>query len=83
MPYRVDLEDEAKDQLRRLPPQIALRVRERLRDIEADPRSRALKLKGELGYRVRAGDYRILFDIDDHSQTVSVWRIAHRGRAYR
>lgn len=41
------------------------------------------KLEGSEGYRLRAGDYRILFTIDDRTKTVTVYRIRHRRDAYR
>lgn len=34
-------------------------------------------------WRVRVGDYRVLFEIDDPAQAVLVFRLAHRREAYR
>ena len=41
------------------------------------------KLKGYLGWRVRVGDYRIVYEIDDASRTVTVLRVGHRKEIYR
>jgi len=41
------------------------------------------KLKGYLGWRVRVGDHRIVYEIDDTSRTVTVLRVGHRKEIYR
>jgi len=41
-----------------------------------------LKLTGEEGYRIRAGDYRILYRIDDASKRIFIYRIKHRKDVY-
>ncbi len=41
-----------------------------------------LKLTGEEGYRIRAGDYRVLYRVDDASKRIYIYRIKHRKDAY-
>ena len=41
------------------------------------------KLTREEGYRIRAGDFRILYRIDDPAKEVIIYRIKHRKEAYR
>jgi len=41
------------------------------------------KLRGTTGYRLRVGVYRILYDVDDPSRVVTVYRVKHRREAYR
>lgn len=48
-----------------------------------DPYRGAVKLEGVDGYRVRVGDYRILFHVIEQTKTVLVWRIGHRREVYR
>jgi len=43
----------------------------------------AQKLRGQAGFRVRVGEYRVMFDVDDDSQILSVLRVRHRREAYR
>jgi mRNA interferase RelE/StbE len=43
----------------------------------------AKKLKGSADYRLRVGPYRILYDINDETSTVTVYRVKHRREAYR
>jgi mRNA interferase RelE/StbE len=52
--------------------------------LEREPRPiGCIKLKDKNGYRIRIGDYRILYEIDDAVKEVSVYKIAHRKEAYR
>lgn len=53
--------------------------------LEADPRRRgAKKLTGfEHQWRIRVGEYRVLYEIDDDQRLVHIYRIAHRSEAYR
>ncbi len=49
-----------------------------------DPRpAGAVKLAGRGDYRVRVGDYRIVYAVDDDERLVIVARIAHRREVYR
>jgi mRNA interferase RelE/StbE len=58
------------------------RIAQALRKLEkAPPEGDIKKLEGRDGYRVRIGDYRILFDIEN--DTVSIYKIAPRGQAYK
>ena len=43
----------------------------------------ALKLTAEEGYRLRIGDYRVLYRVDDASSTMFIHRVKHRREAYR
>ena len=41
------------------------------------------KLSGDLGYRIRIGDYRILYTVDKSIQIVEIYKIGHRKDVYR
>jgi mRNA interferase RelE/StbE len=83
--YRVKLGSRAAKDADRLPDSIWQRVLAALRVLQETPRPRdSLKLKGIEGlYRLRVGDYRALYDIDDDEQLVIVLRIQHRREACR
>lgn len=85
MRYRLRLKPSAEKEMRRLPAQILRRVHLRILRLGEDPRPRASrKLEGaEDRYRLRVGDYRVLYAIDDDTETVTVYAIAHRREAYR
>lgn len=84
MSYSVELESRAKRELLDLPRKLQRRVADILDDLAANPRPMgAKKLTNQEGYRVRSGDYRILYVIDDRSRVVRIYRIGHRREIYR
>ncbi len=55
-----------------------------MRELAAKPRPvGAEKLSGQDLYRVRQGNYRVLYEIADHYRTVTVFKIGHRREVYR
>ena len=85
MTYTVQLTASAKKALGRMPPDIRERLTLAVAALRSDPRPPGVvKLTGEDNvYRVRVGDYRILYEIHDNSLIVIVVKIAHRRDAYR
>jgi mRNA interferase RelE/StbE len=83
--YRVTLTVAAVKERGRLDSAVRGRVDEMLKGLRDEPRPAGVKkLAGsKLDWRVRIGDYRILYEIDDTEQLVTVWRIAHRREVYR
>ena len=82
--YRVDLSGRAEKDLDRLPPRGAARVIAALRRLAEDPRpAGASKLVAVEGYRLRVGEYRIVYDVDDTAQVATVYRVRHRREVYR
>ena len=82
--YRINLKRSAEKELERLPDKIHDRIVHRLLLLKNDPRPQnAKKLRGREGYRIRVGDYRILYIIDDENKIVEIYSIAHRREAYR
>ena len=59
------------------------RIIKEIRGLTREPRPvGCLKLTGEEGYRLRVGDYRVLYRIDDPSKRVYLYRVKHRKDAY-
>ena len=82
--HRIDLSRRAEKDLDRLPPRGAARVIAALRGLANEPRPPgASKLVAVEGYRVRVGEYRIVYDVDDAAEVVTVYRIGHRREVYR
>jgi mRNA interferase RelE/StbE len=83
--YALLIKRSAERDLRRLPRALFERVNERILSLRDDPRPHGVrKLVGALeGWRIRVGDYRILYQIDDDAQTVTIVRVKHRREAYR
>ena len=85
MSYQVDIAPAAQRDVKRLPPEIVRKVDAAMLELEQTPRPHGCtKLEGsEDEYRVRVGDYRILYVIDDKAKLVTIARVRHRRDAYR
>ncbi len=83
--YRIELKPSAVKTLAAIPKPDRLRIARRIDALADDPRpDGAVKLAGEDDlYRVRAGDYRIVYQIQDRVLLVLVVRIGHRRDVYR
>jgi len=84
--FNVELSRAAERDLLGLPSSMIHRVDAALSRMKEEPRPvGALKLHGktENGWRVRVGDYRILYTIDVGTMTVRVYRIEHRQSVYK
>jgi mRNA interferase RelE/StbE len=83
--YRVALASSAEKELHGLPKKAIARIMLRLEQLESAPRPPGCKkLKGgDYEWRIRVGDYRIVYVIDDVAKTVDVTRIAHRREVYQ
>lgn len=82
MIYRLDFSDEALMQLRALPREQRRRIGQRLDALQQDLRGDVKKLAGQAGrYRLRVGDYRILFALE--KDLIFVHLVKDRKDAYR
>lgn len=85
MVYTVEFSSGAERDFRKLAREIQLRLRPRIDALADHPRpAGAKKLSGghEL-WRIRVGDYRIVYELRDRILVVLVVRVAHRREAYR
>lgn len=82
--YEVILSNRVEKALEKLPGKVYERVLRALRNLAGDPRPvGSLKLRGSELRRVRVGDYRIIYGVDDESRGVTIVKIAHRRESYR
>jgi mRNA interferase RelE/StbE len=82
--YRVILSRRARKNLDALPDDTAARVLARLEDLQANPRPADVKkLKGREGWRIRVGDYRVIYSINDRELLILIVQVGHRGDVYR
>jgi mRNA interferase RelE/StbE len=81
--YRVEIAETAAKSIAKLHSQVALRVRNAILGLAENPRPHGVKkLQGEDAYRLRVGDYRIVYMIDDRRVLVIVIRVGHRSDIY-
>lgn len=84
-PYRVEIARRAVKALATLPRKEQQRVRAAIDLLAANPRPPGgVAMAGEVGvYRVRVGDYRIVYEVFDDRLVVHVVRVGHRREVYR
>ena len=85
MKYSVSLSRQADKAIHKFPTNIIKRIATQIDELEEHPRpSGCIKLQDtKEKYRIRVGDYRILYSIDDEQKCVLIHRIVHRREAYR
>ena len=85
MAYRLAIRPAAERDLRALTAGTLPRVDARIQDLADNPRPHGTEhLRGpQGGFRLRVGDYRILYDADDTQQMVIIGRVRHRRDVYR
>ncbi|MCK6438686.1 MAG: type II toxin-antitoxin system RelE/ParE family toxin [Planctomycetes bacterium] len=87
MPYHVKVLPHAERSFRKLKKTHSRLCKEIqsyiLNDLPNDPRPHGHKKLSVGGYRIRFGDYRLLYNIDDDAKTVYIADVLHRSDAYR
>ena len=82
--YEVVLEHAAERDLKGLPAIVFQRVIQHVKALADNPRPPGCrKITGSEGsWRIRVGDYRIIYEIDDKARVVRIMRVRHRREAY-
>lgn len=82
--YRVFLKPGVEEDLRRIPKRDIRRIDKRILSLSAEPRPDGCKkLAGKDQYRIRQGNYRILYSVDDENLSVIIYKVQHRREVYR
>ncbi len=83
MSYEVGIVRSAEKEMDRLPGTVHARLSKRILSLQDNPRPRGVrKLSGREEYRLRVGDYRILYLIDDRNRVVTILAVGHRQEVY-
>jgi mRNA interferase RelE/StbE len=81
--YTVLLTKKAEKQLDKLPDNIAEPIIEAINDLADNPRPVGYKnLKKRDGYRIRIGDYRVIYEVFDNELVIDVIKLGHRKDIY-
>lgn len=85
MLYEIVILSPAVHALKKIPNPDKERIRQRIRALAENPRPAGIKkiLGDEDLYRIRSGDYRIVYQIEDNVLLVLVVRVAHRKDVYK
>lgn len=82
----VTYEKEALKALQKMQPQVAKRIRDKITELAKTPyaeNNNASKLQGREGYRLRVGDWRVIYELKEAELIVMVLDIRPRGGAYK
>jgi mRNA interferase RelE/StbE len=84
--YKIIFAKEAQKTLLQLPKDKSRVVRQKLEQLAEDPFAKnlnATKLQGRQGYRLRIGDWRVIYEIQNKELIILVIKIANRGEIYK
>ena len=82
--YEISLKKSAAKELDDIPKKELQKIIKKIRALSSDPRPQgSQKLSHKEQYRIRQGDYRIIYAIDDDSFAVYIIKVGHRREIYR
>jgi mRNA interferase RelE/StbE len=82
--WKIDIARPARKELSRLPTAVQTRVAQAILGLENDPFPHGCKkLRNREGWRIRVGDYRVLYFADPKAQQILLGVIGHRRDVYR
>jgi mRNA interferase RelE/StbE len=82
--YSVLISRRDQKELTDLPLYIYPKISEAMRALSDHPRPKGCsKLTGREGWRIRVGDYRVIYEIDDKIEEINIFHIGHRKDIYR
>lgn len=84
--YKITYTAQAAKSLLKMPRNTAKLIREKLEQVAVDPFAttpNAKKLQGRSGYRLRVGDWRVIYEINKDEVVIIVLKIAPRGEVYQ
>jgi mRNA interferase RelE/StbE len=82
--YKVIFTKSVKKDFRKIPKRQVSKILNEISDLAKNPRSfKTKKLRGEKLYRLRVGNYRVIYDIQDNLMLIFVVKLGHRSDIYR
>ena len=84
--YKIQVEKKAQKDLDAIPEKFRKAIYEKVKSLAENPRPEGVKkLKGNKSteYRIRHGDYRIIYEIKDHVLIILIVKVGHRRNIYR
>lgn len=82
--YQVQISNRAAKALEKLPDGSFERITKAIQELAENPRPPGCKkMKGRQGYRIRVGDYRVVYEIEDDKLLVLIIDVGHQREIYR
>ncbi|MCD6150270.1 MAG: type II toxin-antitoxin system RelE/ParE family toxin [Deltaproteobacteria bacterium] len=82
--YKIRIKKSAEKELSKIPEKELLKILDKIKSLSDEPHpTGSIKLTNQEKYRVRVGNYRILYQIEDNILTVFVVKVGHRKDIYR
>ena len=82
--YELKILPAAQKDLDRLEARVFNRIKNKMLALKEDPRlPGSIKLSADEGYRIRIGDYRVIYRMDDSVRVIYIYRVKHRRDVYR
>jgi mRNA interferase RelE/StbE len=84
MSYNLQITRTAQKELAAIPKSFAITIRDKILELAENPRpDGSLKLRNREGWRIRTGNYRVIYEIDDAGNSILILHIGHRRDIYR
>jgi len=84
MTYKISILRRAQKQLAKIPANDYKKIKQAILDLAHDPRPPgSKKLKGRSGWRIRQGDYRVIYEIQDDQLIIIILDVGNRRDIYR
>jgi len=83
--YRITFSKQADKTLRKMPRNLALKIAKKIKELANHPEkmSNIKKLTNHPGYRMRVGDWRVVYLVDDRGKNIHIIKIKTRGGVYK
>jgi mRNA interferase RelE/StbE len=81
--YKIEFSKSAEKELNEIDQKFIARILKKIKSLAVDPFSISKRLVARAGYRLRVGDYRVIFDIFEDEKLIFISKIAHRKDVYR
>ena len=82
--YKIQVKKSAEKELAKIPKKELLKILNKIKNLSDDPHPPgSIKLTHQEKYRVRVGNYRVLYTIEDNILTIFIVKIGHRKHVYR
>lgn len=82
--YRIVIKKSAAKEIEKIDKKDRIRIIDKIRTLATDPHpAGSKKLSGQEKYRIRQGNYRILYQVIDHELIINVVKVGHRRDIYR